>query len=114
MGGALALASAAQIPEEISAAAPFYGIPKPDHCDLGKIKIPVQAHFGSKDTIEGFSSPKDAKAMAEKFDAGGVTYELFMYDAGHSFANPTSANYTKEICDLAIERVIDFMKKHLR
>ena len=114
MGGALALASAAQIPEEISAAAPFYGIPKPDLCDLGKIKIPVQAHFGSKDTIEGFSSPKDAKAMAEKFDAGGVTYELFMYDAGHSFANPTSANYTKEICDLAIERVIDFMKKHLR
>ena len=114
MGGALALATAALIPEEISAAAPFYGIPSSDLRDVGKIKIPMQAHFGSKDTLEGFSSPKDAKAMAEKFDAGGVTYELFMYDKGHAFTNPTNPNYTKEICDLALGRMIDFMKKYLQ
>ena len=113
MGGALSLASAALIPE-ISAAAPFYGIPSSDLCDLGKIKIPVQAHFGSKDNLEGFSSPKDAKALAEKFDAGGVTYELFMYDTGHAFTNPTNPNYTKEICDLALGRMVEFMKKHLQ
>ena len=59
MGGALSLASAALIPEEISAAAPFYGIPSADLCDVGKIKIPLQGHFGSKDTRAGFSSPKD-------------------------------------------------------
>ena len=114
MGGALALATAALIPEEISAAAPFYGIPSSDLRDVEKIKIPMQAHFGSKDTLEGFSSPKDAKAMAEKFDAGGVTYELFMYDKGHAFTNPTNPNYTKEICDLALGRMIDFMKKYLQ
>ena len=51
MGGALALAAAALLPEEISAAAPFYGIPSSDLCDVGKIKAPVQAHFGSKDTL---------------------------------------------------------------
>ena len=53
MGGALALAAAPLLPEEISAAAPFYGIPRSDLCDVGKIKAPVQAHFGSKDTLEG-------------------------------------------------------------
>ena len=35
MGGALALAAAALLPEEISAAAPFYGIPRSDLCDVG-------------------------------------------------------------------------------
>ena len=74
----------------------------------------MQAHFGSKDTIEGFSSAKDAKAMAEKFDAGRVTYELFMYDTEHAFTNPSHKNYTKETCDLALGRMIDFMKKHLK
>ncbi|XP_015767386.1 PREDICTED: protein usf-like [Acropora digitifera] len=114
MGGALALASAALIPEEISAAAPFYGIPSSKLCDLGNIKIPVQAHFGSKDTLEGFSSPKDVEVLKEKFDAGGVPYELFMYDTGHAFTNPTNPSYTKEICDLALGRMIDFMKKYLQ
>ena len=114
MGGALSLAAAALLPEEISAAAPFYGIPRSDLCDVGKIKAPVQAHFGSKDTLEGFSSPKDAKALAEKFDAAGVSYELHMYDTGHAFTNPTNPNYTKEICDLALGRMVDFMKKHLQ
>ena len=114
MGGALALAAAALLSEEISAAAPFYGIPRSDLCDVGMIKAPVQAHFGSKDTLEGFSSPKDAKALAEKFDATGVNYELHMYDTGHGFTNPTNPNYTKEICDLALGRMVDFMKKHLQ
>ena len=113
MGGALSLAAAALIPEEIAAAAPFYGIPSAKLCDLGTIKIPLQAHFGSKDNLEGFSSPKDVKALTEKLDAGGVKYELHMYDTGHAFTNPTNPNYTKEICDLALGRMIDFMKKHL-
>lgn len=113
MGGALSLASAALIPEEISAAAPFYGIPSSELCDVGKIKIPVQAHFGSKDHIVGFSSAKDAEALKQKLDAGGVNYELYMYDTGHAFTNPTSESYTKEICDLALGRMVEFMKKHL-
>lgn len=33
--------------------------------EMGKIKIPVQAHFGSKD-------PKDAEALKQKLEVGGV------------------------------------------
>ena len=47
-------------------------------CDVGKIKMPVQARFGSKDLLEGFSSLKDAKALAEKVDATGLSSELHM------------------------------------
>lgn len=114
MGGALSLAAAALIPEEISATAPFYGIPSSELCDVGKIKIPVQAHFGEKDQVEGFSSAKDAQALAAKLDAAGVNYELHMYDAGHAFTNPTNPEFNQEICDLALGRMVDFMKKHLQ
>ena len=114
MGGALSLASAALLPEEVSAVAPFYGIPNSSLCDVGNIKIPLQAHFGSKDTLEGFSSPKDVKALTAKLDAGGVNYELYMYDTGHAFTNPSNPNYSKEICELALGRMVDFMKKHLQ
>ena len=47
-------------------------------CDVAKIKIPVQARFSSKDLLEGFSSLKDAKALAEKVDATGPSNELHM------------------------------------
>merc|ERR1711894_64270 len=85
MGGALSLAGAALVPE-INAAAPFYGIPNTKLCDVSKIKIPVQCHFGEKDEVVGFSSPADYQALEEKLKAGGVDYEMFIYDAGHAFA----------------------------
>ena len=36
----------------------------------------MEARFGSKDLLEGFSSLKDAKALAEKVDATGPSNEL--------------------------------------
>lgn len=50
MGGALSMAAAVLVPE-IDASAPFYGIPSPDLCDVSKIKIPLQCHFGSEDAV---------------------------------------------------------------
>jgi len=42
----------------------------------------VQARFGSKDLLEGFSSLKDPKALAEKFDATGMSNKLHMPSPG--------------------------------
>ncbi len=56
MGGALTFAAATLIPKDVpqlAAAAPFYGIPSPQLCDVTTIKIPVQAHFGEQDILEG-------------------------------------------------------------
>lgn len=114
MGGALTLAAAALVPPAtISAAAPFYGIPSAELCDVSKISIPVQAHFGDKDALEGFSSPKDAQALKEKLK-NNKDFELFMYpNCDHAFTNYSGPNYNKEMCDLALSRMVQFMNKHL-
>ncbi|XP_053382146.1 protein usf-like isoform X2 [Mercenaria mercenaria] len=114
MGGALSLAGAALVPE-ISAAAPFYGIPSPDLCDVSTIKIPVQAHFGEKDDIKGFSSKEDALALKEKMK-DIPNFELFLYpDCGHAFTNKTGLlqNYNEKACNEALTRMTEFMNKFL-
>lgn len=112
MGGALSIAAAALVPQ-ISASAPFYGIPGEALCDVGKIKIPLQCHFGELDDKVGFSSPKDVETLKAKLEAGGVNFELHIYNVGHAFTHKGGAFYNKEACELALQRMIDFMKKNL-
>ena len=117
MGGALAFASAALIPSDVSAAAPFYGIPSTKLCDLTTIKIPVQCHFGKKDEIEGFSSKKDYDPVREKLEKAGVNMEFYEYDCGHAFCNPANRigeNYNAEAAKLATSRMFVFMNKNLQ
>ena len=117
MGGALSFASAALCPDEISAAAPFYGTPSAELADLTTIKTPVQCHFGSQDTIEGFSSKKDYEPLCKKLIAAGVPLELHEYDAGHAFCNPLNKigpNYKADLAELALGRMYDFMNKNLQ
>jgi len=115
MGGALSFKAAALCPE-ISAAAPFYGIPprnKGREDELTSIRIPVQAHFAEKDEAVGFSSPAEYVPLSEKLRAGDVPYEMFAYPAGHGFTNPNNPNYSAECTALAFGRLYEFMKKHL-
>ena len=56
MGGALALAGGVLV-DEVDAVIPFYGIPETGLADIAKIRKPVQAHFGNKDAMKGFSDP---------------------------------------------------------
>ncbi|XP_053381782.1 putative carboxymethylenebutenolidase [Mercenaria mercenaria] len=111
MGGALSLASAALAPE-ISAAAPFYGLPKPGLCDLSSIRVPVQAHFGELDTFKGFAAPEDARNLA-KMLSGKCDFQLYMYPAGHAFCDPNCHRYNKEQTDLAMERLAKFFTEKL-
>jgi len=112
MGGALSFKAAALCPE-ISAAAPFYGIPRDDKGELTRIQTPVQAHFAEKDDAIGFSSPAEYGPLSERLIAAKVPYEVFIYPAGHGFTNPNNPNYSAECTTLAFERLCEFMKKHL-
>ena len=47
MGGTVSFLSALKVPK-ISAAAPFYGIPKKDRDSLVGIKVPIQVHYAEK------------------------------------------------------------------
>ncbi|WAR14855.1 DLHH-like protein [Mya arenaria] len=113
MGGALSIAAAALV-GEISAAAPFYGIPKAELCNVRTINIPVQAHFGDQDTVHGFSAPEDAQAFKAAMDKK-LGFEFYIYAAGHGFTNPEHpTNYNKECADLALSRTVKFMQRHLQ
>lgn len=112
MGGALTFASAVRCPE-ISAAAPFYGIPDRTTYDLTTIRIPVQAHFGEKDQLVGFSAPSDYEPLYAQLVKAGVPYEMYAYPAAHAFTNFTGPNYSEKSAKLALSRLCDFMRKNL-
>ncbi|XP_050412835.2 protein usf isoform X1 [Patella vulgata] len=113
MGGALSMAAAALIPE-VSAAAPFYGIPDSGLADPSKIKVPIQCHFGDRDEQTGFSCPTSQAKLIEKLKEGNVVYEFYSYkDAGHAFTNKDGPNYKAEYYEQGLTRMCDFFKKHL-
>jgi len=112
MGGALSFA-AAVLSQNISAAAPFYGIPNKTVADLLQIRIPVQSHFGELDTAVGFSSPAEYNALNETLAKAGVPHKMYTYHAGHGFTNVNSQRYSSEATKLALSRVYEFMQKHL-
>ncbi|GAB1600221.1 uncharacterized protein LOC115209710 [Argonauta hians] len=112
MGGALSIAAAVHVPE-ISASAPFYGIPQGNIADVTKIKVPLQCHFGKHDTIAGFSSPVEQELLRKTLQEANVEHEFHVYDAGHAFTNATSPGFHKESCDLALGRLIKFMNDNL-
>lgn len=106
MGGAVALAAAANVPG-LSAAVPFYGIPDAG-TDYSKVTAAIQGHFGNRDD---FVKPAYAAALKEKL---GKKVELHSYEAGHAFMNDTRPEaYDAEAAKLAWSRAVGFLKAHL-
>ncbi|CAG5125504.1 unnamed protein product [Candidula unifasciata] len=112
MGGALSMAAAALVPE-IDAAAPFYGIPSDQLCDVSTIKIPLQCHFAEKDETKGFASPDEWKPLKKKLEGSVKHLEFYVYEAGHAFTNKTGPNYNENCCNLALSRMLQFFQKTL-
>jgi len=114
MGGAITIAAAANIPD-ISAAAPFYGIPPLEVADPKNIKVPVQAHFGELDDQKGFSDPENAKKLEETLKQTGIHYEFHWYkNAGHAFMNNERPEaFNQEADTLAFVRTVEFFKEKL-
>lgn len=123
MGGALTMGAGCLVPG-ISAVAPFYGV-NFQLGDISGIKVPVQAHFGDKDAMKGFSDPSAVDTLEEKLKASGTSYEVFRYPTvGHAFMNATAegiarrsklgqGEHDQAAVDLAWSRLIPFFKKNL-
>lgn len=125
MGGALTLAAMSE-GAPLECGAPFYGIPDAAYFDISKIKTPILGQFGEKDQLKGFSDKKTAEAAAEKVISAGGVFELHFYpSAGHGFMNILTSvgeEYLKrsafpiparEEAELALERLVAFMQRHL-
>jgi carboxymethylenebutenolidase len=111
MGGAVALASAAGIPE-LAACVAFYGIPDSSKADLTRIKGKVLGHFAKDD---GWVTPAKADALVKSLKKAKVPVEAHSYDASHGFFNETREGvYSAENAKLAWERTVAFFKATLK
>lgn len=67
---------------------------------------PVLLHFGTHDS----HIPQDDVA---KVQAAHPEVEICWYDAGHAFNNDTRTSYNEKAASEALERTLEFLKRHL-
>jgi carboxymethylenebutenolidase len=96
--------------DRLKAAVAYYGRQLPAD-KVPSIKAALMLHYGGLDQGINAGIP----AFEEALKKTGTTYELFVYDgANHAFNNDTAGpRYNKEAADLAWNRTVAFLKKHL-
>ncbi len=110
MGGALTIIACVKLPE-VDAGVCFYGIPPAEQADPKDIKIPFQAHFANQDD---WCTPASVDELEGVLKQAGTEFELYRYDAEHGFVNETRPDvYNQQAMQLAWERTIQFLHKHL-
>jgi carboxymethylenebutenolidase len=115
MGGGLALVTACNEGERVSACVPYYGvIPWPDaQPDWTRLTAPVQGHFAEND---GMFGPAAVAALQDTLDGLGKQAELIIYPGvDHAFFNDTRPEvHDPEAAQLAWTRTLGFLRSHVR
>ena len=114
MGGGFVLALAARRPDLVSAAVPFYGLPRDESVVTG-IRAAVQGHFGEEDHGIALDRVRSVFAALEgRPDAAPA--ELHVYPAGHAFLNDENliGTYDPECASQAWSRAVQFLTDHVR
>jgi carboxymethylenebutenolidase len=111
LGGALTIASAANIPG-LACTAPFYGLPDVSKLDLSKISAPILAQFAE---IDDWASPAKARQLEQELKAKGKSIELHIYEgAGHAFMRDSDkTKYHEPSAKKAWPRTIAFLHRHV-
>jgi carboxymethylenebutenolidase len=114
MGGGFVFALAARRPDLVSAAVPFYGLPRDDSTVPG-IRAAVQGHFGLED--RGIPVER-ARAIFQTLDErpDAAPAQLHLYPAGHAFLNDENliGTYDPECAAQAWSRAVEFLRTHVR
>lgn len=110
-GGSMTFQAVANRPTAFDAAIAYYGSPEPmSKSILQKMTTPVLAHFGRQDEVV---STKQVKALQSRLDGLDVNAQVYQYDAGHAFANPSGENYDPDAASTAWDRTTRFLRSHL-
>jgi carboxymethylenebutenolidase len=117
MGGALTVLSAVNVPET-DAAVIWYGYPPLQYVDAKKIKAPLLGHWATQDQAFAISGVDE---LEKKLREANVKFEFHRYNAKHAFANETAdtkkldmLKYDPKAAELAWQRTMDFLAKHLK
>ena len=107
LGGSLAWLAAARV-DGLAAAVGYYG--GAIAANLGELpRCPVMLHFGEED---GGIPMADVEKVRAAVDPGSV--EIFTYEgAGHAFNRKGTRNWHEASANLARERTLAFLRKHL-
>ena len=116
MGGALTVLAACNVPE-LDASIVWYGNPPLEYVNAEAISKPMLGHWALHDE---FFSIAGVDLLEEKLKKAGVYFDFHRYDTKHAFANPksdsrglTPLKYNAEAAQLAWDRTIQFLQKHI-
>ena len=114
MGGGFVFALAARRPDLVSAAVPFYGLPR-DESTVPRIRAAVQGHFGLEDRGIPVERVRSVFAALDE-RPGQASAELHLYPAGHAFLNDENliGTYDPECAVQAWSRAVRFLTQHVR
>ena len=112
LGFSFGAAYATLIPAErdrLVASVVYYGVYTGDH--LGRSSAAVQGHFAESDQFE---SDEGIAELEDGIRAAGREVEIHRYPGtGHWFAEPSRDAYRPEAADLAFDRTVAFLGRHL-
>lgn len=109
MGGAVTILAACRVPE-LSAAVCFYGLPPPAAAKPETLRVPLQAHFASRDD---WCTPQTVDAFEASLKAAGKSAEIYRYEADHAFVNEQRSVHDRACAELAWGRMLDFFERNL-
>jgi carboxymethylenebutenolidase len=108
-GGYITNMLAANLPEAVNAAVPFYGTPPKSGVE--QIKASLLLHFAGLDERINATWPDYEAALK----ANKVNYQAFVYPGvNHGFHNDSTARYNKDAAELAWSRTVEFFNKLLK
>jgi carboxymethylenebutenolidase len=110
LGGALTLAAARYV-SALEAAVAFYGLPRFPSDEFANVKTPICGHYAR---VDDWANPRTVEEIQGKVRSGGGQMDVYIYDAKHGFMRSTdSSTYDPKSAELAWQRTVDFLHRHV-
>lgn len=110
LGGGMSIAAVSTVPG-VSAAVPFYGLPREEFAQLDQAKVPMLGHYAKEDP---FIKAERVLQVQERARKNGLEFEVHFYDAQHAFMRKSDPKVYDEVAaTLAWSRTLAFLRRHL-